>query len=115
MSEDRSKTRPAPITYRPPKALQAELHARQRRSGLSMNAFITEAIFGATAPRQYRRPPIEKTELARLLGYAADIHDRLDTLIADDGCGEDGAVMGAVMEELATIRAALIRALGRSP
>lgn len=116
MPDQKTTRRSAPISYRPPVALRGELYARQLRSGLSMNAFITKAIFDVPIPRQGRRPPIEKGDLARLLNHAAQIRDRLHGIaLSDGGDSTNGALIEAAMEELATIRTALIKALGRTP
>ncbi len=116
MSDRKKHKRSAPISYRPPVALRAELYARQLRSGLSMNGFITNSIFDAPIPRQNRRPPIEKGDLARLLNHAAQIRDRLHGLaLSDGGDSANGALIEAAMQELATIRTTLITALGRTP
>lgn len=116
MPDQKTTKRPTPISYRPPVALRGELYARQLRSGLSMNAFITKAIFDARIPRQNRRPPIEKGDLARLLNHAAQIRDRLHGIALSDGDDiANAALVEAAMEDLATIRAALITALGRTP
>ena len=114
---DREKIRRTPpIPYRPPKALREELYARQLRSGLSMNGFITKSIFDAVTPGQTRRSPFEKGELARLLGNATRLHARLDEIAPVD-CpdGNQSALIVAAIEDLAAIRAALLNALGRTP
>ena len=78
-----------------------------------MNAFITQAIFEAPVPRQCRRPPVEKGDLARLLDHTARINDRLhETAPGED---DDGMHVEAALADLAVIRAALLRALGRVP
>lgn len=74
------KKRAAPISYRPPEILREEFQQRVEKSGLSVNAFITQAVFGAPAPRQARRPPLEKQDIARLLCEAARLRAQLDTL-----------------------------------
>jgi hypothetical protein len=113
MSDIKEHKRSAPISYRPPAERRGELYARQLRSGLSMNAFITKTIFDAPISRQNRRSPIKKGDLARLLNHAAQIRDRLYDIKPDDA--DNSAFIEAVMEELTTIRTALIKALGRTP
>ncbi len=71
MSDRKDKKRDAPISYRPPKDLQAEFLARVEKSGLSTSAFITKAVFSQAPYRQSRRPVPEQKLLARLLGEAA--------------------------------------------
>lgn len=116
MPDRNDKKRAAPISYRPPTSLRAELYARQLKSGLSMNAFITKAIFDAPVPRQSRRPRVEAGELAKLLNQAARIRKRLDEIsTGSDDDPANGELNTAVQEELATLRTALLKAMGRAP
>ena len=118
MPDRKDSKRSAPVSYRPPKALRGELLARQLRSGLAMNAFITQAIFeNAPVTHQSRRPPIEKADLARILNHAAQIRQQLDDIASLDD-GDDNAsdaLIAAATEELAIIRAAILKAMGRQP
>jgi hypothetical protein len=115
MPDRKDSKRSAPISYRPPAALRGELYARQLKSGLSMNAFITKSIFDAPVPRQSRRPSMEAGELARLLGHAARIRERLDE-IAETGDDSAGAQhIATAQEDIATLRAAILKAMGRAP
>jgi hypothetical protein len=112
MPDRNDSKRSAPISYRPPAAMRGELYARQLKSGLSMNAFITQSIFDAPVPRQSRRPAMEAGELARLLAHAASIRERLDE------SGEHGAgaqLLAAAQEDIATLRTAILKAMGRAP
>ena len=56
MPDSTNRKREAPISYRPPKGLREEFHARVEKSGLSTSAFITKAVFATDPPRQSRRP-----------------------------------------------------------
>lgn len=107
------KKRDAPISYRPPEALREEFRTRVEKSGLSVNAFITQAIFEAPAPRQARRAPIEQQQIARLLSETARLHDCLRELGQSDGA--DPALLAGALRDLQDIRAALLSALGRRP
>lgn len=110
MADENDKPkRAAPISYRPPKEREAEFRARVAASGLSTNAFITEAIFGRT-----RHRPEELQSLARLLARAAQISDRLHE-IGLAGAGESALPIEAAHRELAEIRAALLSMMGRRP
>lgn len=107
------KKREAPISYRLPEDLREEFRTRVQTSGLSVNAFITQAIFAGAAPRQARRPSIEKQDLARLLAEAAQLRAQLETLPLE------GARQVQLHEEavatLRDIRALLMQAMGRAP
>lgn len=114
--ETTGKKREPPISYRPPVALRAEFDRRVERSGLSISAFITKAVFAADPPRQSRRPAASQEEIARLLGQAAAIREALDQLAA--GRHHDGQIRAAVEGAnlyLREMRAACFRALGRQP
>jgi len=110
MPDKRAQTRrPAPISYRPPKGKTAEFDARVAASGLSANAFITEAIFGRN---RYR--PGELQALAGLLARTAHIGDRLHE-IELAGIGANALPIEAAQRDLADIRTALIALMGRAP
>jgi len=115
MTGPKNRKRSSPISYRPPEVLRGELLARQLKSGLSMNAFITEAIFERPAPRQTRRPPIEKAELAKLLALAACIRDKLDALQNDPSIPEHDDRLDQALDDLNMLRSAIFSALGRKP
>jgi len=109
MPEKKKPKRAAPISYRPPKDRAAELHVRVAASGLTVNAFITEAVFGRS-----RHRPDELQALARLLGTAAQISDQLHE-ISLTGAGENDLLIEAAQRDLAEIRAALLDSMGRTP
>lgn len=97
MSDKRAQNgRPAPISYRPPKGLAAEFHARVAASGLSVNAFITACIFGRS-----RRRWDERQALAQLLGQAAQISDRLHDLALTGG--SENALLSFFKEKMMTV------------
>lgn len=105
------RKREAPISYRPPESLREEFQARVSSSGLSVNAYITAAIFGSDAPRQARRPPLARQDLARLLAMTAALKARLETL-PDEG---DDQLQGEARRTLTDIRTLLLQAMGRVP
>lgn len=121
------KNRESPISYRPPQALRDEFHARVEKSGLSVSAFITQAIFDAPPPRQARRPFPGQGDIARLLAETALVGDQLRALrIAATAAAatvaattDDGSRQVAALDEalaaLREIRAACLLALGRVP
>jgi len=105
------KKREAPISYRPPCELREQFRARVEESGLSVNAFITAAVFGEGSPKPARRTSASRADVARLLAETALLNERLKALMA---VTDTGAVEGA-MADLREIRAACLKALGRSP
>lgn len=113
MTEKRRKQRQAPISYRPPSDRRSELYALQLQSGLAMNAFITDSIFGSGTDR---RKKLQDRDVARLLSYAARLREHLDILAAAHP--EQGPEAGALRDaerELDLLRTALIAATGRAP
>lgn len=99
------KKRDTPISYRPPVDLRDEFVRRVEASGLPVNAFITQAVFGG------RRRPAERELLAQIMAEAAIIRDQLDA-IADSAQADH---VDAALGELAVIRAALLKMMERAP
>lgn len=102
--------REAPISYRPPQELREQFRARVEESGLSVNAFITAAVFGDDAPKPARRASASRADVARLLAETALLNARLKGLAGD----ADTALLEDAVRDLREIRAACLRALGRS-
>lgn len=105
------KIREAPISYRPPHELREQFRARVEESGLSVNAFITAAVFGEGSPKPARRTSASRADVARLLAETALLNERLKGFAAD----ADPALLEDAIRELREIRAACLKALGRSP
>jgi len=108
MTDDRPK-RPRPISWRPPEAKRADFEARVAESGLSANAFLTEAVFGRT-----RHRPAELRILAQVLAQSAACADRLREI---ELAGVEGATipLEGVRQDLTEIRSALFLLMGRRP
>ena len=130
----RTQKRPAPISYRPPERLREEFRTLVHTSGLSINAFITAAVFGQAAPRSRRSAGVDKKLAARLLAKTAQLNDKLNDRLDkpfteqfNDQAGVDSLGQGAhpgrpsdvllqeCRDELAEIRTCLLVALGREP
>jgi len=106
---DDQKKRAPPVSYRPPKHREEEFFNRAAASGLSVNAFITHAVFGKP-----RRHPAQLAELAKLLDQAAQISDRLHD-IALTTAEYNALPIEQARAELSQIRAALLTLMGRKP
>jgi hypothetical protein len=116
MTEKTTDKRASPISYRPPADLTDEFKRRVEQSGLSVNAYITRAVFNAPIPRGARTPPVEKQMLADLLDYSGAIRDALDEAIRVTG--DDARVAEATeaaAKELEIIAAAIMKLLERGP
>ena len=116
MPAENDNKREAPISYRPPKELRAELERRVDASGLSTSAFITKSIFGVEPPRQSRRPSIEHQAVAQILGELARVRDQLHTVAIAIASGPgSGVILEEAVRSLTEIRSACFKALGRKP
>ena len=111
MTETTTKKRPAPYSYRPPKGREEAFAQLVAESGLSVNAFLTEAVFGRS-----RHRPAELRLLAKILGEAAQIRAQLHEVQLSGQAGQGSALsIEAVHDRLIEIRAALFRLMGRKP
>lgn len=116
MTDETKQKRPAPISYRPPADLAEEFRRRVEASGLSVNAYISKAVFDLPIPRGTRRPAVEKQMLGKLLGRSGAIRDALDN--ASRIAGDDirlAAAIEAAHDELTVIRAAIMKMMEREP
>ena len=62
------RQRGAPVSIRFTADERNALDAAAERAGLSVGAYVRTVVLGAPGPRAARRPPVERRELARLLG-----------------------------------------------
>ena len=86
------------------------------QAGLSVGAYLRALALGKPGPRARRRPPIERTKLAQLLGELGKIGSNVNQLAhAYNGKSRMPglAELVAIRDEVARIRDALMTALGR--
>lgn len=102
--------RPPPISWRPPADKRAEFDDRLKASGLSANAFITEAVFGRT-----RHRPAELRHLAQILAACADIKDQLHEIALSGAAAGHSLSIEEFTERLIEIRSALFILMERKP
>jgi hypothetical protein len=93
----------------------AEIDEQATKAGLSKGAYLRALALGAPGPRAVRRPPIERKELARLLGHLGKVGSNINQLAFAKN--STGALPGfpeliAIRQEIAQMRDALIKALG---
>lgn len=114
-SEKRARTRHLTIRFTPEE--RGVIDAAADRAGLTCGSYARQVLLGAPAPRQVRRPPVERRELARLLGAVGHVGSNLNQIarMANAEEGIDGRELAAALRELATVRVAILAALGRSP
>ena len=116
MTEKTDHKRDAPVSYRPPAKLRDEFYRRVEASGLPVNAYITKALFALATPRGTRHPPVEKEMMALLLARSAAIRDALDGAArVADGDSRAADALQTACDELAVIRAALMKMMERAP
>lgn len=56
------------------------IHALAEAAGLPAGAYLRAAAFGSPGPRAQRRPPVDRQELARLLGQLGKIGGNLNQI-----------------------------------
>lgn len=86
------------------------------RAGLSIGAYLRTQALGNAGPRAVRRPPVERKELARLLGHLGKLGSNLNQLARAFNRearppGLDELI--AMRKHLVELRDALMAALGR--
>lgn len=96
---------------------RAIIDAKAERAGLEIGSYARETLLDAPAPRQVRRPLVERKELSRLLGELGKIGSNLNQLTKSANAGitlYENEVRG-ILASLATVRDAILKALGREP
>lgn len=86
---------------------------RVTNSGQSINAFITEAVFGQAVPRARPISSLDRKLAAMLLSQAARINDRLEQSCGVSDEGSHDLLLQECRDELAEIRSYLMLAVGR--
>jgi hypothetical protein len=95
---------------------QAAYEAAAAQAGLSIGEYFRTLADGSPGPRAARRPPIERQELAKLLGHIGKLGSNVNQLAhAANAAGFDVAEgeLRAIGNEVRTMRAAVMKALGR--
>jgi len=87
------------------------------RAGLVVGSYARQTLLGAPSPRQVRRPPVEKRELARLLGELGKIGGNLNQIARSLNTGVlvYEVEIDTALNGLVEVRAAILKALGREP
>ncbi len=114
-SDQRVRTKHITIRLTPEE--RAAIDSAAERAGLTSGSYARQVMLGAPAPRQVRRPPVERRELAKLLGGLGRVGGNLNQLAHRANAGmpaERGALMSA-LDDLRAMRDAVLTALGREP
>ena len=97
-------------------AEHAALVAMAERAGLSLGGFARCVLLDAPPPRQSRRPPVERAELARLLAQIGRLGSNVNQIARALNAG--GAVEAKEIDQTARavveMRDAVMVALGRA-
>ena len=92
------------------------IKAIAEQAGLSVGAFLRALALGDPGPRSVRRPPIERLELARLLGAINKVGsnaNQIAKVINTTRNLPSWSELAAIKEDIAAMRGALMKALGR--
>jgi hypothetical protein len=112
-SETRVRTQHLTIRLSPEERSAIDLAAD--RAGLTQGSYARQVLLGAPAPRQVRRPPVERRELARLLGEIGHVGGNLNQSARgmNFGHGIDAFDLKQALGGLGLVRNAILKALGR--
>lgn len=115
MSGTEKRIRNQILTIRLSEGERAAIDAAAERAGLVTGSYAREVLLGAPAPRQVRRPPVERKELVRLLGELGKIGGNLNQLAraANAGLVVYGGEIERSLSDLQDVRDAILAALGR--
>ena len=80
MNEIVFNKRTPPFSIRLNNEERAELERRADNAGLSIGGYCKSVIFDTKPPRRSRRPPVDKVELARLLGEIGRLGNNLNQI-----------------------------------
>jgi hypothetical protein len=94
----------------------AAIAEKALEAGLSVGAFLRSLALGDAGPRAVRKPPVERKELARLLGHLGKVGSNINQFA--HAFNREGVIPGfpeilAIREDIKQMRAALMKALGR--
>ena len=93
----------------------AQLETAAQRAGLSVASYVRQVVLAAPPPRQSRRPPIERAQLARILGHVGKLGSNINQIAKYGNLGRlvDDASLKLAAADIAFIRHAIMEALGR--
>ena len=113
-SEKRARTTHLTIRLTPDE--RATIDASAERAGLTAGSYARQVLMGAPAPRQVRRPPVERRELVRLLGNLGYVGNNINQIarVLNGGGEADFAGLNEALAGLGTVRLAILKALGRA-
>jgi hypothetical protein len=94
---------------------RAAIKAVAEEAGFSVGAFLRLLALGDAGPRAVRRPPVERAELARILGALGKIGNNVNQAakaIHQAGNLPSWSELAEMRADIAVMRAAVLKALG---
>lgn len=110
------KSRAFAIRFTP--AQLAQLAAAANDAGLSVGTFARTVLLGSPGPRAMRKPPVQKAELARLLGELGKLGSNVNQIARaynQQRATPDLAELAEIKTCLVQMRDEIMQALGRDP
>jgi hypothetical protein len=110
------KSKAFPIRFTPQQL--EELKEKADVAGMSFGAYARTVLLGSPGPRAVRKHPVQKAELARLLGEIGKVGSNVNQIAhAFNSAGRlpRAPELAAIGADIAAMRAALMTALGREP
>jgi len=96
---------------------RSEILERADRAGLSVAGYLRTAVLDQPAPRQSRRPPVNKQELAQVLAAIGKLGSNVNQMarVANSGGWPDGDKIDYAAFAIHDMRIMLMSALGVQP
>ncbi|MEX2206682.1 MAG: plasmid mobilization relaxosome protein MobC [Myxococcota bacterium] len=94
----------------------AVIHAKASSAGLFAAGYLRAVALGAPGPRALRRPPVDRRELARLLGELGRVGNNLNQIARALNTGDPppNGELSTALAEFAEMRALIRTALGHT-
>lgn len=114
MSQDITVKRTPPFSIRLSKDERAEIERRATAAGLTIGGYCKSIIFNSPPSRRSRRPPVDKIELARLLGEIGRLGNNLNQIARKLNAESliEIPELESALKDLAILRASVVMALG---
>jgi hypothetical protein len=96
---------------------KAAIETAAERMKVTPGSYARNTLLGSPIPRQGRRPPVERRELARILGELGKIGSNLNQLAREtnEGFPPYRRELLAVLASLLPVKDAILAAMGRQP
>lgn len=92
---------------------EAAIRAKADKAGIPVASMIRNAVFQQPEPRAVRRPTVNQTELAHLIGVLGTIAETIRQVSNSNGLDAENPYIAAALRDLAEMRYVCIQAMGR--